>query len=159
MNIFWIPLLILLNAFFVAAEMALARVRRTRIDQMAERGNFFAKKSIPHLDDPERFISACQLGITIATLLLGAAGESALAEDMAGWCRSAGGQMSVPIHVINSMALGSYVLAFAITAFVQTICGELLPKMLTFRGRKKCFCGSSYRCISGALLLRPFSKY
>jgi CBS domain containing-hemolysin-like protein len=121
----------------VAAEMALARVRRTRIDQMAERGNFFAKKSIPHLDDPGRFISACQLGITIATLLLGAAGESALAEDMVGWCRSVGGDLSVPEQVIKTMALSSYIFAFVFTAFIQTIGGELLPKMLTFSRAEK----------------------
>jgi len=137
LNIAWIPLLILLNAFFVAAEMALARVRRTRIDQMAERGNFFAKKSIPHLDDPERFISACQLGITIATLLLGAAGESALAEDMADWCRAIGLQLSVPDQFIKTAALSSYIFAFAFTAFIQTIGGELLPKMLTFSRAEK----------------------
>jgi putative hemolysin len=117
--------------------MALARVRRTRIDQMAERGNFFAKKSIPHLNDPERFISACQLGITIATLLLGAAGESALAEDMASWCRSLGGQLNVPESIIKSLALSSYIFAFAFTAFIQTIGGELLPKMLTFSRAEK----------------------
>ncbi len=66
-----------MNAFFVAAEMGLARVRRTRIDHLAEGGNMFAKKTQIYLEDPEKFISACQLGITIATLLLGAAGEAA----------------------------------------------------------------------------------
>jgi CBS domain containing-hemolysin-like protein len=81
-QIAWIPVLILFNAFFVAAEMALVRVRRTRIDQLAEKDNLFAKKVQIYLQDPERFISACQLGITIATLLLGAAGENALAENI-----------------------------------------------------------------------------
>ena len=57
--------------------MALARVRRTRIDQLAEKDNVFAQKVQIYLHDPEKFISACQLGITIATLLLGAAGEAA----------------------------------------------------------------------------------
>jgi CBS domain containing-hemolysin-like protein len=142
----------------VAAEMALARVRRTRIEQMAERGNFFAKKSLPHLDDPERFISACQLGITIATLLLGAAGESALAEDMAGWCRSVGGQLAIPPHVISSLALGSYVLAFAITAFVQTICGELLPKMLTFSRAEKVLLWIIVPMHFWCLITSPFLK-
>jgi len=137
LSIAWIPLLILVNAFFVAAEMALARVRRTRIDQMAERGNLFALKSIPHLDDPERFISACQLGITIATLLLGAAGEAALAEDMAAWCRNIGGQLAVPEQIIKTAALSSYIFAFAFTAFIQTIGGELLPKMLTYSRAEK----------------------
>ena len=117
--------------------MALSRVRRTRIDQMAERGNFFAKKSIPHLNDPERFISACQLGITIATLLLGAAGESALAEDMASFCRTVGGQLTIPEPLVKSLALSSYIFAFAFTAFIQTIGGELLPKMLTYYRAEK----------------------
>ena len=48
--------------------MGLARVRRTRIDQLVDEGNKPAKLVQVHLEDPDRFISACQLGITLATL-------------------------------------------------------------------------------------------
>jgi len=131
-QIAWIPVLILFNAFFVAAEMALVRVRRTRIDQLAERDNLFAKKVQIYLQDPERFISACQLGITIATLLLGAAGESALAENISEWTRHLGMQASLPESSLKTLALLSFAFAFTLTAYIQTVGGELLPKMLTY---------------------------
>jgi CBS domain containing-hemolysin-like protein len=70
----WIPVLIIFNAFFVAAEMAIARVRRTRIDQLAEEGNRAAILTQKAMEDTDGFIAACQLGITIATLCLGAVG-------------------------------------------------------------------------------------
>jgi CBS domain containing-hemolysin-like protein len=126
-QIAWIPVLILFNAFFVAAEMALVRVRRTRIDQLAERDNLFAKKVQIYLHDPERFISACQLGITIATLLLGAAGESALAENISEWTRHLGVQASLPESSLKTLALLSFAFAFTLTAYIQTVGGELLP--------------------------------
>jgi putative hemolysin len=112
--------------------MALARVRRTRIDQLAEKDNVFAQKVQIYLHDPEKFISACQLGITIATLLLGAAGEAALAEDMAHWAQKTGEQAGLTVKTIESARWLAYAAAFTFTAYVQTVGGELLPKMLTF---------------------------
>lgn len=131
-QIAWIPILILMNAFFVAAEMGLARVRRTRIDHLAEGGNMFAKKTQIYLEDPEKFISACQLGITIATLLLGAAGEAALAENIAEHAKHFGEQAAWGHKTIESLRWFSYAAAFTFTAYVQTVGGELLPKMLTY---------------------------
>ncbi|HND08386.1 MAG TPA: hemolysin family protein, partial [Candidatus Obscuribacter sp.] len=121
-----------MNAFFVAAEMGLARVRRTRIDHLAEGGNMFAKKTQIYLEDPEKFISACQLGITIATLLLGAAGEAALAENIAEHAKHFGEQAAWGHKTIESLRWFSYAAAFTFTAYVQTVGGELLPKMLTY---------------------------
>jgi CBS domain containing-hemolysin-like protein len=111
-QIAWIPILIALNAFFVAAEMALARVRRTRIEHLAENGNVLAKKAQVFVDDPERFISACQLGITIATLLLGAAGESALAENVAMHAERIGVSAAWGHKTIESLRWCSYALAY-----------------------------------------------
>lgn len=112
--------------------MALARVRRTRIDQLADTGNPFAKKALLYLDEPEKFISACQLGITIATLLLGAAGESALAENIAEQAQHMGESAAWGPKTIESLRFFSFALAFTVTAYVQTVGGELLPKMLTY---------------------------
>src|ERR687894_672227 len=71
--------LVLLNGFFVAAEFALVSVRPTRIDQLIEQGNRMARTVRRAMDDPNRFISACQLGITMASLGIGWIGEPALA--------------------------------------------------------------------------------
>lgn len=121
--------LILVNAFFVAAEMALARIRRTRIDQLADEGNKTAKIIQYELSNPERFISACQLGITLATLGLGAMGEKTFAEDLS---RGLAGVGFIPDAVKPVAQAFAFFAAFTFTAFLQTVFGELLPKTLTF---------------------------
>src|SRR5918995_925505 len=71
--------LVLLNGFFVAAEFALVSVRSTRIDQLVEQGNRMARTVKRAMADPNRFISAAQVGITMASLGLGWIAEPALA--------------------------------------------------------------------------------
>src|SRR5881397_3269921 len=71
--------LVAANGFFVAAEFALVTARKTRIDQLAARGNRAAMAVRRAMDDPNRFISACQLGITVASLALGWIGEATIA--------------------------------------------------------------------------------
>lgn len=127
-----IPIFILLNGFFVAAEMSLARVRRTRIDQLAEEGNKAAQLAQISLEDPERFISACQLGITVATLALGAIGEAAFAENLAQMMVAIGLVQHWTEPVSNFARVFSFAIAFGVTAFFQTVLGELIPKTWTF---------------------------
>src|ERR671913_74033 len=71
--------LILLNGFFVAAEFALVRSRRGKIEQLAEEGEASAEKVIEQLEELSETLSACQLGITMASLGIGFLGEPALA--------------------------------------------------------------------------------
>ncbi|MGH7599160.1 MAG: CNNM domain-containing protein, partial [bacterium] len=74
-----VPLLVLLNSFFVAAEFALVAVRRTQVEEMVKKdraGAVAVKKAISHLDGA---IAATQLGITLASLALGWIGEPAIA--------------------------------------------------------------------------------
>jgi len=70
---------VLLNAFFVAAEFGLVSVRPTRIEQLVEEGSRNASVVQRAIADPDNFIAATQLGITIASLSLGWIGEPALA--------------------------------------------------------------------------------
>lgn len=112
--------------------MSLARVRRTRIDQLAEEGNKAAKSAQKSLDDPERFISACQLGITLATLALGAVGEATFADDLAQFVANLGIAQHWPLQVLSASRLFCFAVAFGLTAFVQTVLGELIPKTWTF---------------------------
>src|SRR5437762_905071 len=72
-------LLILANAFFVAAEFAFVSVRKTRIEELVTQGNTTAKTVRRVIHDPDRFIAATQLGITIVSLALGWIGEPAVA--------------------------------------------------------------------------------
>ena len=75
-------LLIFLNALFVAGEFSAVSSRRTRISQMAGSGNRFAKMLLPVMEDSralDRYVAACQLGITASSLVLGAYGQNVIA--------------------------------------------------------------------------------
>ncbi|CAG1770107.1 partial putative protein, partial [uncultured bacterium] len=71
-------ILVLINGFFVAAEFSLVSVRKTRIDELVAHGQREAKAVQHAIKDPDRFIAATQLGITLASLGLGWIGEPAL---------------------------------------------------------------------------------
>src|SRR3954471_19001921 len=75
-----VPALILMNAFFVAAEYALVRARRDRLEALKQenvRGAALAESQVEHIDE---YIAACQVGITLASIGIGAVGEPAFAE-------------------------------------------------------------------------------
>ncbi|HET6681413.1 MAG TPA: hemolysin family protein [Gemmatimonadaceae bacterium] len=118
--------LVLANAFFVAAEFALVGARRSRIDQMAARGERGAKSAqmaIAHLD---RYLSGTQLGITLASLGLGWIGEPALAGMIDSILRLVG--VEAPAGAVHSVA--AVVTAFMIISFLHIVLGELAPKSL-----------------------------
>src|SRR5687768_5020654 len=71
--------LVLANAFFVAAEFGLVAVRRSRVEQLAKEGDSGARRVRDALRDLDRYISATQLGITLASLALGWVGEATIA--------------------------------------------------------------------------------
>src|SRR5213083_552166 len=74
--------LVLLNAFFVAAEYGLVTSRRTRIMELEHEGNRRARLVLRITGDPPRFIAAMQLGVTLTSLAIGALGEQALAHAL-----------------------------------------------------------------------------
>ncbi len=145
------------NAFFVAAEMALARVRRTRIEQLAEEGNRAALLTQKAMEDTDGFISACQLGITIATLCLGAVGESAFAEDLAKVVESVFSGMVTSASILAAVKGFCYFFAFCVTAFLQTAFGELLPKQWTFQRAEQTILLLIYPMNLWCWLTRPFN--
>ena len=87
-----IPLLVItgliaLTALYVAAEFAAVSVRRSRIRQRAEQGDASALRLLPYLDDPQAldtYIAACQIGITLTSLIIGAYGQASMAGPLAG---------------------------------------------------------------------------
>lgn len=145
------------NAFFVAAEMALARVRRTRVDQLAEEGNRAAMLTQKAMEDTDGFISACQLGITIATLCLGAVGESAFAEDLAKVVESVFAGVISSASILTAVKGFCYFFAFCVTAFLQTAFGELLPKQWTFQRAEQTILLLIYPMNLWCWLTRPFN--
>lgn len=123
-----VPLLVLLNALFVAAEFALVAVRRTRVEEMVNQGTSGAlavREAIQHLD---RSIAATQLGITLASIALGWIGEPALAHLVAPLFSSVSDAWQpVAIHSIAS------VLAFVLITFMHVVFGELIPKTVALQ--------------------------
>jgi putative hemolysin len=107
-----VGVLILLNAFFVAAEYGLVTARRTRIVELQHQGNRRARDVLRITSDPPRFIAAMQLGVTLTSLGIGALGEVALSRlfDRA---------ISTVLAVI---------FAYLVLTFLHVVIGELVPK-------------------------------
>ena len=83
LRILAIFLLVLGNAVFVAAEYALVTARRTRLEPEAARGNASARRALALMDNPVRFISTVQIGITLVGILAGAYSGASLGEPVA----------------------------------------------------------------------------
>jgi CBS domain containing-hemolysin-like protein len=123
-----VVLIILANGFFVAAEYALVTVRRTRIQEMLDQGSKGARRVADLQQNPARFISAIQLGVTLSSLALGAIGEpvvSRLLETPLDWL-PAGWHGGIALTV-------SAILAFTILSFFHVVMGEIVPKSYTLQ--------------------------
>jgi putative hemolysin len=107
-----VAVLILLNAFFVAAEYGLVTARRTRIIELQHQGNRRARDVLRITSDPGRFIAGMQLGVTLTSLGIGALGEATLSHEFDKW-------MSTVLAIV---------LAYAILSFFHVVFGELVPK-------------------------------
>jgi CBS domain containing-hemolysin-like protein len=120
-----VVVLVLANAFFVAAEFALVGARRTRLDEMARAGDGKARLARRAVQSLDRYISATQLGITLASLGLGWIGEPALAGLIrGGFAWLPGAMATIATHGVASA------IAFAIITILHIILGELVPKAL-----------------------------
>jgi len=114
-------LLIAVNGFFVAAEFALVRSRRGRIEQLAEEGEAGAETVIEQLNHIEESLSACQIGVTIASIGIGFLGEPSIAKLL----EPVFGSLSHEVAAGVSLAL-----AFVLVTAVHISIGEQVPKML-----------------------------
>ena len=122
---FLILFIVGLNAFFVASEFALVSVRRTRIEARAEEGGKAAKAALRLLENPTRFISAVQLGVTLASLALGWVGEPTVAEILEPLAARVASEGTAG-YIAHGAAI---VISFAIITFLHVVLGELVPKM------------------------------
>ncbi len=117
-----------LNAFFVAAEFSLVSVRRTRVEELIAQGNRAAVVVGRAVADPDRFIAATQLGITLASLGLGWIGEPALAGLLVPLLRF------LPQAWIGAAAHSiAGTIAFALITFMHVVGGELAPKSIALQ--------------------------
>jgi CBS domain containing-hemolysin-like protein len=127
-----VVILVMMNAFFVAAEFSLVSIRRTRVAEMVAMGKPGAKWVQKAIENPDRVIAATQLGITLASLGLGWLGEPALSH------------LLEPVIALFPIAAregvsetASAALAFAVITFMHVVAGELAPKSIALQNPEK----------------------
>ena len=126
---FWIAILLLVNAVFVAAEFASVSVPAVRIEQLADEGNALARLLLPHISNPvalRRYVGACQVGITASSLFLGASGQDSIAVQLAPMLEGAG---MAPVTATTVATVSTLV---SLTT-MQVVLGELVPKSVAMR--------------------------
>ena len=127
-----VVLLVLANGFFVSAEFALVSIRRTRVTELVSQGNRAASWVQKAVNNPDQFIAATQLGITLASLGLGWIGEPALShliEPVVNLFPAA-----VQSGISHSL---SAALAFGVITFLHVVIGELAPKSIALQSPER----------------------
>ncbi len=122
-NIIIVLLLVFMNAFFVATEFAMVKVRKSRIETLADNGNHSAKHTLTIVRNLNSYLSACQLGITLASLGLGWVGEPAIAKMLEPLFEL----LNISTSMVHSI---SFILGFSIITACHIVLGELVPKSL-----------------------------
>jgi magnesium and cobalt exporter, CNNM family len=122
-----VAFVLLLNGFFASAEVALLSVRRSKLRQMAAEGQAGAKAALSLLANPERLLSVVQVGVTLASLALGWAGEGTLFQLFS--------SMLAPFATLTPGAEGvlhglSFALTFMVMTYAHVVIGEVVPKNL-----------------------------
>jgi len=129
-NLVLVAVLIFLTAFFVATEFAIIKIRPSRVDQLVQEGRKGAlavKKVTTNLDG---YLSACQLGITITALGIGALGEPTVEKILHPWFDEWGLTPEIS-------SLFSYLIAFAAMTYLHVVLGELAPKSVAINIAEK----------------------
>jgi CBS domain containing-hemolysin-like protein len=127
LKILAVVVLVLLNGFFVAAEFALVKVRETQLDTLIAKGNRRARRARHLLGRLDQALSACQLGITLASLGLGWIGEPVFAPLLAPLLD--GLQVTSP-HARHTVA---FLVGFSVITFLHITAGEQAPKWLAIQ--------------------------
>ncbi len=137
LNIIIVFILVFLNAFFVATEFAMVKVRKSRIETLVAEGDKSAMHTLTVVNDLNSYLSGCQLGITLASLGLGWVGEPAVA------------RMLEPLFELFHMPAGlvhtvSFILGFSIITSFHIVLGELVPKSLAITSAEKIAMKTAY---------------
>lgn len=125
-NLGLVLLLVFINGFFVAAEFAMVKIRESRIDELVQRGNIRAKFARSIVRNMDSYLSACQLGITLASLGLGWIGEPAVAKILE--------PLLAPLRISGSLLHTiSFIIAFTLITTLHITLGEQFPKTFAIR--------------------------
>lgn len=125
-NIFIIAFLLFINGFFVAAEFALVKVRKTRLEQLSNDGNQKAKTALSLVNNVNRMLAAAQLGVTIASIALGWVAEATIVQLVEPIVRI------IPFGTYAAHAIAIPV-SFILVTYFHVLLGEQLPKCLALK--------------------------
>ena len=151
-----IAALLLINALYVAAEFAAVSVRRSRLHQLAEDGNPFAAWLLPIVESPaalDRYIAACQIGITISSLVLGAYAQATLAVWLAPYLAALGGLRDVVAESTSTI-----VVLLTLTV-AQVVFAELVPKSVALQYPTQTSLYTLIPMVASQWVYRPFIKW
>jgi len=123
MDVMVIGLLLLLNGVFAMYEIALVSARKSRLEEQAQSGRLGAQTAISLLKEPEKVLSAIQVGITLVGIVSGAYGAMILSDDVARWLSH------IPVLVAYAKTI-SVVLVVGLITYFSIIIGELVPKTI-----------------------------
>jgi len=143
--------LVLLNGFFVAAEFSIVKVRYSQIHLKAEQGNRFAKKSRHIINHLDTYLSATQLGITLASLGLGWMGEPVVAKIIASTLSVMNIEVSKELLHTISIPIG-----FLVITILHIVFGELAPKSIAIRKAEPTTLSIAYPLYVFFVVFRPF---
>jgi len=143
-------LLLMTNAFFVAAEFALVKARGFRIESLAEQGNASAKLTVRIQRNLEAYLAACQLGITMASLGLGWVGEPAVAALLEPLFHKLG----MPDAMLHTSA---FIVGFLIFSSLHIVVGEQVPKTLAIRKPEPVSLWAAYPLHIAYLMVYPLN--
>ena len=146
--LFLFVLLLVVNAFFVAAEYAFVRVRGTQLQELIEAGSARARKAMRILMSLDSYISAIQLGVTLAALGLGLVGEPAVARLIE--------PVFEPLGAPVVVSVLSFLIAFALVTYATVVLAELAPKYLALDRALPLALWTAYPLDLFHSLMRPF---
>jgi CBS domain containing-hemolysin-like protein len=148
-----VALLILVNALYVAAEFSIVGSRRNRVRLLAQDGDRRAAWALPIMEDSariDRYVAACQIGITFSSLMLGAFGQATLARDLAPAFERLGGWSEAAAEGAAALLVLLFLTA------LQVVFGELLPKSLALQFPTRTLLTTVTPMRGSLWLFRPF---
>jgi CBS domain containing-hemolysin-like protein len=160
-----VALMIFINALYVAAEFATVSSRRTRINQLAGQGNRMAQMLLPIMENSkalDNYVAACQVGITISSLVVGAYGQNVIAALLVSpltsvmeWLAGLGVNSGTAVTTAAAESIAAIIVLIFIT-ILQVIMGELFPKSVAIQFPERIALAVVVPMKWSLVLLRPF---
>ena len=152
-----IAILVFLNALYVVSEFASVKARKIRLAQMAEDGNAVAKVLVPMIADGkpiDNYVAACQIGITLSSLTLGAFGTRQIEPQIVALLSASG----LPA-LADSAGTIAFILVLTVITVLQVVAGELVPKSLAIQRPERWALITTWPMKISIFLYTPLTKF